>query len=111
MVLKGYRRDHLYDAWSRYLPPDDAETLDSSPIGATSATSVTPLVSGLREVAGSGSDPLPATRDMALTRAVAEVAQVGPGREGDDMSGHFGFCPDCGKHGDTRPTAKMWASS
>ncbi len=46
-VLKGYRREHLWDAWTRYLP-DPRES-------ATSATPATRQVSGLPAVAaGSG---------------------------------------------------------
>jgi Protein of unknown function (DUF3631) len=66
---KGYRREHLHDPWSRYLP--------SGPGGsATGATSATARVSEPGEVAGSASQALPATGDSPVTRAVAEVAEV-----------------------------------
>ncbi|GAA4518366.1 DUF3631 domain-containing protein [Actinoallomurus oryzae] len=65
---KGYRRDHLHDAWSRYLPRHGG--------GATSATSATSQVSDASEVAGSGRETLPATGANALTCQVAEVAEV-----------------------------------
>jgi hypothetical protein len=68
-ALKGYRRDHLYDAWTRYLP---------SGTSATPATPATPLVTEVQEVAGRASDPRPATLLDALTRPVAEVAEVAP---------------------------------
>jgi hypothetical protein len=67
---KGYRRDHLYDAWRRYLPPIPDEG------DATSATSATMQVSGMHEVAGSGNETLPATGTPPLTSDVAEVAEV-----------------------------------
>ena len=66
---KGYRRDHLHDSWTRYLPP-------SSGVSATSATSATGQVNDGRPVAGSGQQALPATSDMPLTCEVAEVAEV-----------------------------------
>jgi Protein of unknown function (DUF3631) len=65
---KGYRRDHLYDAWSRYLPPPG--------VSAASATSATALFSDGAEVAGSGQQALPATGVVSLTCGVAEVALV-----------------------------------
>lgn len=66
---KGYRREHLHDAWNRYLRPDE----DPS---ATSATRATSQVSGMGEVAGSGQETLPATGTPPLTSGVADVAQV-----------------------------------
>ena len=66
---KGYRRGHLHDPWTRYLPPTDGGS-------ATSATSATAQVNDGWPVAGSGQEALPATADMPLTCAVAEVAQV-----------------------------------
>lgn len=66
---KGYRRDHLYDPWTRYLPPADGGS-------ATSATWATEQVNGGSQVAGSGQQALPATSTMPLTSEVAEVAQV-----------------------------------
>jgi hypothetical protein len=68
-VKKGYRRDHLHEPWTRYLPPTGG-------VSATSATSVTSQVSDLDEVAGSGSKRLPATSDPPLTWEVADVAEV-----------------------------------
>lgn len=79
-TLKGYRRDHLHDAWTRYLP------------SATSATSATSLVRDLHEVAGSGSDPLPATLPDALTRPVAQVAEVADIPEGCRAGGDWTRC-------------------
>jgi hypothetical protein len=66
---KGYRRDHLHDPWTRYLPPADGGS-------ATSATWATPQVEDGAQVAGSGQQALPATSAMPLTSDVAEVAQV-----------------------------------
>lgn len=66
---KGYRREHLHDPWIRYLSPEPGG-------GATGATSATGQVSALDAVAGSASDPLPATGGNALTSDVAQVAQV-----------------------------------
>ena len=70
---KGYRREHLHDPWTRYLPPLPGGS-------ATSATTATPQVSEPGEVAGSGQQALPATSPMPLTSAVAEVAQVAHAR-------------------------------
>jgi hypothetical protein len=66
---KGYRRDHLHDPWTRYLPP-------ASGGSATSATWATSQVRGEAQVAGSGQEALPATPTPALTSSVAEVAEV-----------------------------------
>ena len=66
---KGYRREHLYDAWTRYLPA-------SQDLSATSATAATPQVNAVHEVAGSGQQALPATHHKPLTRQVAQVAEV-----------------------------------
>jgi hypothetical protein len=83
---KGYRRDHLYDSWTRYLAPGDGG-------GATSATTATAQVSKLAEVAGSGQQALPATGPMPLTSDVAKVAQVAdpPPANGADP-----LCDRCG---------------
>lgn len=64
-VRKGYRREDLHDAWTRYLD-----------LSATTATSATAQVTGVQPVAGSAPDPLPATGDLPLTRDVAHVAEV-----------------------------------
>jgi hypothetical protein len=66
---KGYRRDHLHDSWTRYLPPAPGGS-------ATCATSATAQVSEGAPVAGSGQQALPATSAMPLTSDVAQVAQV-----------------------------------
>jgi hypothetical protein len=77
VTKKGYRREHLDEPWTRYLPPAAGGS-------ATSATSATAQVSELQEVAGSASYPLPATGDPPLTRAVAEVAEVAEPLRADD---------------------------
>ena len=51
---KGYRREHLHDSWTRYLPPLPGGS-------ATSATSATGQVNDGAPVAGSGQQALPAT--------------------------------------------------
>ena len=81
---KGYRRDHLHDSWTRYLPPADGGS-------ATSATWATEQVSDGAPVAGSGQQALPATSDVPLTCEVAEVAEVA---DTPDGSGH---CTVCGE--------------
>ncbi len=81
---KGYRREHLHDPWTRYLPP----LLGGS---ATSATSATGQVSDGAPVAGSGQQALPATWTLPLTSDVAQVAQVA-----DTPSGS-GYCTVCGE--------------
>lgn len=78
VVKKGYRREHLYDAWVRYLSPTPEKS-------ATSATSgrIPPLTCA-DEVAEGGSGQrdsnatryLNATPDEPLTCPVTEVAEV-----------------------------------
>jgi Protein of unknown function (DUF3631)/Domain of unknown function (DUF3854) len=65
---KGYRREHLHDPWTRYLPPLSGGS-------ATWATYATAQVNEGAPVAGSACGPLPATGAMPLTSDVAEVAQ------------------------------------
>src|SRR5829696_6696013 len=62
-ALKGYRRDHLHDAWTRYFPPKKSKPDETSGTSATPATSATSLVRGLEKVAGRPSYPRPATLD------------------------------------------------
>jgi hypothetical protein len=89
---KGYRRDHLHDPWTRYLPPGDGGS-------ATSATSATSQVNDGGPVAGSGQEALPATDIMPLTSDVAQVAQVADTPDGDPQMGwpatETGPCADC----------------
>jgi hypothetical protein len=66
---RGYRREHLHDPWTRYLPPAGGGS-------ATCATSATSQVNEGAPVAGSTTEVLPATSSMPLTRPVAQVAQV-----------------------------------
>lgn len=80
---RGYRREHLHDPWSRYLPPDQGGT-------ATSATSATAQVSDHDQVAGSTSHVLPATPGPPLTSGVAQVAEVA------DPPCPGGLCTVCG---------------
>lgn len=78
-VRKGYRREHLWDAWQRYLPA-------RSEISATSATAATTQVSGTLEVAddaaGSATGQPSATEPEPLTCEVAQVAQVAHSKQG-----------------------------
>jgi Protein of unknown function (DUF3631) len=86
-VLKGYRRDHLYEkGWTPYLPPLEADD-ESSSQSATPATPATQAGNGTSQVAGSGNGPLPATPNGANHAQVAEVAGVAHLTAGD--------CPDC----------------
>ena len=82
----GYRREHLHDPWTRYLPPAQGGS-------ATSATSATAQVNGVA-VAGSGQQVLPATGDPPLTSAVAQVAEVADTPGG---SGRERLCTVCGE--------------
>jgi hypothetical protein len=87
---KGYRREHLHDPWTRYLPPARGG-------GATPATRATGQVKAGGPVAGSGYDPLPATSGPALTSDVAQVAEVaGTPRADDDLDGIVDVCGECG---------------
>ena len=69
VTKRGYRRDHLHDPWTRYLPPVQGGS-------ATSATSATAQVNDGGPVAGSTSHVLPATSTLPLTCDVAQVAEV-----------------------------------
>ncbi len=80
---RGYRREHLHDPWTRYLPPAGGGS-------ATSATSATGQVTWGGQVAGSTSEVLPATSDPALTWEVAQVAEVA------DTPPGSGQCTICG---------------
>lgn len=71
-TLKGYRRDHLWDVWSRYLsvpcePSRDAVTPDPP---------VTLQVDDVHAVTGNGSGPLPVTWPRPLTSTVTGVTAV-----------------------------------
>jgi hypothetical protein len=79
VTKKGYRREHLHDPWTRYLPPEAGGS-------ATSVTSVTAQVGGPDEVTGNPQHPTPVTGDPPVTRAVTEVTEVTdpPGAEGQD---------------------------
>lgn len=81
---KGYRRDHLHDPWTRYLPPAAGGS-------ATSATWATSQVSDGAQVAGSRQQALPATSDPLLTSEVAGVAEVA------DTPAESGRCTVCGE--------------
>ncbi|GAA2134553.1 DUF3631 domain-containing protein [Actinomadura napierensis] len=80
--LKGYRREHLADAWSRYLPAPQEGS-------ATSATSATAQVIDPPPVASRGQLPRPATGDPSVTSQVAEVAEVA------DTPRPVGQCATC----------------
>jgi hypothetical protein len=87
-ALQGYRREHLWDAWSRYLPPnpDSPEPPEPAEPGRSEATSEVPYDDAVPEPAepvGSGDvpevpeprtppEPIPPT----LTRDVPEVPEV-----------------------------------
>jgi hypothetical protein len=76
LTLKGYRREHLHDPWTRYLPPEQGDS-------DTSVTSVTAQVNDGGRVTGNPLHPTPVTSAMPLTSEVTEVAEVtlAPGDE------------------------------
>jgi Protein of unknown function (DUF3631) len=84
---KGYRREHLHDTWTRYLPPLPGGS-------ATCATWATAQVNDGDSVAGSGQQALPATAAPPLTSDVAQVAQVAdtPGGQVPQQ-----LCTKCGE--------------
>lgn len=84
VTKRGYRREHLHDPWTRYLPPVRGDS-------ATSATSATAQVTDGAPVAGSTSEVLPATSDPPLTCEVARVAEVADPPRTD------GLCTVCGE--------------
>jgi hypothetical protein len=88
-ALKGYRRDHLYDAWMRYLQPEDTKTDETT---ATPATPATPLVRDTSPVAPVAPAATPATPKNAVTRAVAPVAPVADTTNGQPP---LEPCPSC----------------
>ncbi len=84
VTKKGYKREDLHEQWTRLAPPEPGGS-------ATSATSATAQVSDEGEVAGSGSQTLPATCDPPVTSAVAQVAEVA------DTHPVSGRCTICGE--------------
>ena len=84
---KGYRREHLHDTWSRYLPHLYGQS-------ATGATGATAHVSDHAQVAGSGQQALPATSPTPLIWGVAEVAEVA---DTPRPSGGISACDHCGE--------------
>jgi len=84
VTKRGYRREHLHDPWTRYLPPAHGGS-------ATSATSATVQVTDGGQVAGSTRRVLPATSDLPPTCEVAEVAEVA------DTPPAGGQCTVCGE--------------
>ena len=85
---KGYRREHLYDPWQRYLPPLPG-------VSETSATSETSQVSDTLPVSGFGSEAKPETETPTLTSAVAEVSQVSDTPRGSGQE--WWLCTKCGE--------------
>jgi len=76
---KGYRREHLYDAWVRYLPTSPHKS-------ATAATSATTEAASGFDGSGLGAGvplpaPLSATRKPSNNTKVADVADVADLRE------------------------------
>jgi hypothetical protein len=76
---KGYRREHFYDPWTRYLTPGRGGS-------ATSATSATAQVNPVPQVAGRVSYPRPATDAPSVTSTVAQVAEVAEPPQVSDRS-------------------------
>ena len=72
-ALKGYRREHLYDAWTRYLAPVPQQALPPLPAipgrseGMGGVTDAEP---------GTLPNPQPLPADPALTSHVTEVTEV-----------------------------------
>lgn len=92
---KGYEREHLHDAWQRYLPPCPAKS-------ATSATSATVLqfqrgnvADGPQNVAdvADGASAC-AAENPHKTDIVAHVADVA------DLAGDGAACAQCGRPGE-----------
>jgi hypothetical protein len=71
-VLKGYTRAHLFDTWSRYLPPSEDESPSHPDLSATRATSATcTFTASATSTNGS------ARRDDAISRLKARVSALG----------------------------------
>jgi Protein of unknown function (DUF3631) len=90
--LKGYRRDHFYKSWTSYLAPLDEEPTAGR---ATSATSATSLVNGTLQVAEVADEETTRDLENALTRGVAQVAQVAHIDGGKRPE--YGSCAGCGE--------------
>jgi Protein of unknown function (DUF3631) len=89
---KGYRREHLVDTWTRYLPPAHG-------VSDTSDTSETLQVSDLLPVSGIGRETIPIPGAPPLTSAVAQVSEVSEGTH--ETGPTTGPCTQC-----ERPTAR-----
>lgn len=78
-VLRGYRRDDLFDTWQRYLPP--AEALHPLHPQHTRSEPVNPVADaeGVADVSATGLTS--ATESEPSTRDVADVADVADLRE------------------------------
>lgn len=95
-VLKGYKREHLEDAWARYLPateqPDPepaAATEPPSGTPLTAATSATKGTSDLKSVADRTASARPETDAAgAECSGVADVAAPGGMAQGTSANGH-----------------------
>lgn len=93
--LRGYRREHLHDAWTRYLPaalvPEEAEPPEPAEPRRSEAPSAVPSPSSVPEPR---LNPEPVT--PSLTSTVPEVPEVPSGGE-PAPSGQWPPCEKCGR--------------
>lgn len=67
-ALKGYRREHLWDTWQRYLPPSEGEPGEPEEPGRSQAQGEVPLGFPIENKGN-----LKGTPDNALTCDVPQV--------------------------------------
>jgi hypothetical protein len=76
-ALRGYRREHLWDSWQRYLNPAPAEAQPVQPAQPSRSEGVGEVAARLRNADKGNPD---ATSGDAVTCEVAEVAEVAQSR-------------------------------
>jgi hypothetical protein len=105
-TLRGYTREALHDAWTRYLPPQSAQQSDEAKtVSSSSHTSATPATCetwperlGESVTGVAGDVPSCQTRPSLHHSNVADVADVTHLRGKDDDRGNNvppGTCLDC----------------
>jgi Protein of unknown function (DUF3631) len=75
--LKGYRREDLYDAWTRYLPDSPLSVTSVTPAGKPALTSDDAgNGEGNPQLFGNVAEPVSVAADEPLTSTVTEVTEV-----------------------------------
>lgn len=104
-ALQGYRREHLWDAWTRYLAPGSVETELPEP-GEPGRSQAGFEVPDANEVPEPAPEAEPMT--LPLTCDVPEVPQVPHPQEGATRDQQPARpCPECG---DPAPDHQRWCT-